>query len=254
MMKKKWMAPLLALMLCVSMVGVGFAAWIITAPTEGSANGQFEVYAVENNSVDMDVAITGDDIVFGKAASLEATATHNWLTLSDNVNENLTRNMTVTINNWEQIKTKTITLSLSAMKIMVDDNWNDNVAGTDKTADYTDYITLPFATADDIVITNGQVTDNAGVTGVAVSAEGVVTIPLNFGWGEAFGKKNPLNFFNSVSPNTILPSGNPGQDTDNSVTYLQHAEDALAKVYTLNNTTGNDIRYTITVTATVAAN
>ncbi len=258
-MKKKWMAPVLALMLCVSMVGIGFAAWIITTPTNAAANGQFLVYTVENNSVLMSAQVDENaKITFGSPKS-PATTTYHWLSLVDGAVENLSTKLTVTITNWATInqasRSETITLTISDFKIQKNVGTTEAADWQDQTlADYTDYVTFPLSQSKTITIKDGVVTSGS-VEGMSFDAtSGQLTFPLTFGWGQMFNSQNPMDYFNTKAAGAVAtdhPLYESAELTD--MTWMEIAESALTKVSELN---GSDVRYAFTVAAdiVIAAN
>ena len=255
MMKKKWMAPILALLLCVSMVGIGFAAWIITTPTDATANGQFQVYTVENNSVLMSAQVSEiAKITFGSPKS-PATTTYHWLSLVDGAVENLSTTLTVTITNWATInqasRSETITLTISDFKIQKNVGTTEAADWQDQTlADYTDYVTFPLSQSKTITIKDGVVTSGS-VEGMSFDAtSGQLTFPLTFGWGQMFNSQNPMDYFNTKAAGAVAndhPLYESAELTD--MTWMEVAQNALAKVSELN---GDTVRYAMTVSADIA--
>lgn len=249
MMKKKWMAPVLALLLCVSMVGIGFAAWIITAPAEESANGQFEVYDVTDNSIDMTVSMTDNTVKFGSktfttdpkgtpADASDDVTNHNWLSLSDADSvEDLSATMTIKINNYSALSAKKIQITLSSVQI--------KKAEVNVTEQYANYITVPVAHT--ITLENGAVDTTSQGLGITFSGD-TITVPLTFAWGSYFDGTNPNQYFNQVAANTNLPDAHPAKAT--YATYKDLANGALGSLYDIYN--DQTVRYTINVSAAVA--
>lgn len=224
MMKRKLIAPLVALLLCVGMVSVGFAAWVITnEATETVDSGDFTVYKVENNSITIGVTFTDNTITFGSATK---TASGNWLTLNDGAAEDLTATVVVKINEWDALKTKTINLQLKDFAV--------TNAG-DFTVD--GHIVLP-ATQNITVTENAQKNGwdvkvgGAVLQGASVNGStGEITLPINFGWDLPEGQ-NPINYFNGL---------------ENTPENRKKAADYLGEIYKLLNA-----KYTFTIVASVA--
>ena len=253
-MKKKWMAPLLALLLCVSMVGIGFAAWIITTPTAVEGHGQFQVYTVENNSVSMNATVDSNATITFGSPKTPATTAYSWLSLVDGAVENLSTTLTVTITNWEAInqatRKETITLTVSDFKIQKKVEVDGSVSWQDQAiSDYTDYVVFPLAQSMQIVIEDGVIKSGA-TSGMNFDAtSGVLTVPLTFAWGQMFNGQNPMNYFNTKAASAVAEE-HPLYTTASLTgkTWAQVAEAALAKVSELNST---DVRYAFTVAADI---
>ncbi len=245
MMKKKWMMPVLALLLCVSMVGVGYAAWIIIAPSEPvNADGQFQVYTVENNSVQMTATVAANDkITFGSPATPTFTGENPWLQLIGGANEDLSATLTVEITNWEQInqasRTETITLTISDFQILKDD-----VA--QQLSNYSNYVTFPLAQTATIVIEDGVITSGSG-NGINFDAStGKLTYTLNFGWGQMFNSVNPYDYFNTKTANVAVDNSHPLYNDVQGQTWMELAEASLDKVSEL-----DAVQYALTVAADI---
>lgn len=204
MMKKKVLIPVVALLLCVGMVSVGFAAWVITTTTTGKADGQFTVYSVEARKVDLGVEVTDGDVVFGQPENY-SKQNSDWLlfdSATEATQEDLSATVSLTIKNW---KTDTdvgsaltgkyaFTVKLSAVEIQ-----QNQV----KTNAFDNYVVCPGA-LNITVDKSGNVTaENASgetvSTGIAFNKNtGVLTVDLTFAWGSAFNNKNPAVYYNGL--------------------------------------------------------
>ncbi|MBQ9774174.1 MAG: hypothetical protein IJW30_06425 [Clostridia bacterium] len=226
MMKRKMIVPILAVLLCVSMIGVGFAAWVIATKTTADVSGNnFEVFEVKNQTVNFTSTFTDGDVTFGaKTFDTSNGAVNNgWLTLTDGANnEDLNATLQIVINNWSSISAETITFTLSAVEIK---NGSTTVTST-----YANYVTMPAERT--ITLTNGSLDSTSVAAGITFS-NGTLTVPMTMGWGSAFGNKNPIQYYNEQVPTDELTAA---------------AESALGTVYALNST---DIKFWVTVEANV---
>ena len=250
MKKRKILIPVLAALLCVSMIGVGYAAWVIATSTSADVQDadNFVVYDVENRSVAFTSTFTDKSVTFGSKA-FDATdgESFEWLTLTEgDDNEDLNATLQITITNWDVVSAagNTVTIELSSIDVI--DSSKTAVAASE----YEDYIVLPYdGVGTEIIITDGALdaaSDAAGITLV----DGVLTIPFNFAWGEAFGGMNPNQYFNSVASGTALPNTNPCYEVDTCDTYLELAETALDALYEIN---AYSYRVSVTASLTVSA-
>ncbi|MBQ3014950.1 MAG: hypothetical protein IJD75_07450 [Clostridia bacterium] len=212
MMKRKILIPVLAVMLCVGMIGVGFAAWVIaaTSTTEAKDDSMFVAYAVDNRTVTYSYEFTDGEVNFGSKTfdTSKGATNYNWLTLKDDEsnaeltnNEDLYAELTITITNWgdneNKLASETITFNLTAFKIL-------NKSDEDVTSDYVGtYITMP--TVNTITIDEGTLDDASVAAGITFN-NGVLVIPLNFGWGSAFNNVNPNQYYNSQASTSSLIS------------------------------------------------
>ena len=252
MKKRKILIPVLAALLCVSMIGVGYAAWVITTDTSADVHDadNFVVYDVENRSVGFTSTFTDKSVTFGAKPFDPANGeSHNWLTLTEGSNnEDLNATLTITITNWDVVSAagNTVKISLSSIDVI-----NSSKVAV-SASEYEKYIVLPYdGTGIDITIEDGVLDAASKDAGIDLTTDGVLTIPFNFAWGEAFDGKNPIQFFNSVASGTTLPNTNPCYVATDCDTYLELAENALGALYNIN---AYSYRVSVTASLTVDAN
>lgn len=229
MTKRRFITPIVALFLCIGLVSVGFAAWVITANGEDTfTEGQFTVHSVSNKSVQISAALGSDNVVNLGASAKSADATYSWLTFNAGTPEDLTFSLNVTITNWSSLKdgNSTITIDAGALAITATGFTN------------SDYLVTPAAGSVTISKSGGTWTNSTptatGWSGVTFdSTSGVLTINYTFAWGEAFGEENPINYYNRSAYSEPLALA---------------AETALKALYTLN---GQTEAYSISVEATI---
>lgn len=207
---------------CTALVSVGFAAWVITgSPAEKTADGTIQVDTVDNNIVSFVTASSGwvgaDDqldpnsnkIVFGG----KATTGREWL-----VNETL-ENRTVTYR-------------------FVIENYNalDSVSATITASNSTNYTSA---------VSKGYVAELPTIAPIEHGDKGWTAVggkptqmsydlEITFNWGEYFGSKNPMEYYND--------------GTKTAATHGVDAEQKLTELYTLLS----GVTYTLTLTATAS--
>ncbi|MBQ9785538.1 MAG: hypothetical protein IJW29_08550 [Clostridia bacterium] len=239
MMKRKILIPVLALMLCVGMIGVGFAAWVIATTTTADVNEgtQFTVYDVANKSVQFDSEFKDGSITFGTTST---TYERPWLTLEEGTTEDLSATLEISITNWSDVSAsgKVVTINISAMSIM---NGSSNVTDTYKDT----YVVLPAART--ITITAGALDQTSIDAGIKL-VNGVLTIPMTFDWGSYFGGENPHDFYNSNGASDAMASTDAGYDST-CATYVAHADKHLKAFYAMNG-----LSFQVTVTADLTVN
>lgn len=247
MMKRKMLIPVLAVLLCVSLIGVGYAAWVITTANQADVAGgnNFVVYDVQSRYVDFTSVTSSEKIVFGSATfdAGDGKTNYNWLSLKDGNAQNLTVTVIVTINNWSAIKTETITFALSEVDI-INKTTQNSVKAT-----YANYVTVPAVRT--VTITNGVLDATSTNADFAFSANGdtaTLYIPVTFGWGAAFDNVNPIQYFNEHTPEDEINKSNPDYVAETCDTYLEQASKSLKALYALNSA---NVQYKMTITATI---
>ena len=233
MMKRKWMAPMVALLLCVGMIGVGFATWVITSTDHQSTNGQFEVYGVESRAIRITPSMSDSTIKFGGNDANSATS-GKWFSFTAGAVEDLSATLKIVINNWNELKGQTgnaITLTLTGGVVLNDSSFEPYINTPDEGT-----ITISHNGTKWVVA--GSVGADAGWgTPTFDEVNGEVFLQLNFKWGqEAFGGMNPLAYYNQTGKS---------YDTDGAA-----ALEAMEKLEELNGIEG---AYSITVDASVSA-
>lgn len=208
-MKRKTLTLTLCLLACFAVIGVGFAAWIITSDAEKTVTGNIKVETVEDHRLKINIISTEADNVirFGKPVGYAA---NSWILNNEAETENLTATIKFTITKGNEAVT------------------NLETAGITVTAGFTTTIT------DDMnkgVGNNSLVTIPTGFTVEkdSTDSEGkTFMIKVVFSYGDEFGKKNPYEFYKDKD---VTAEG------DNAV-------NNLGKLFALNGVT-----YTLTISA-----
>ena len=227
MTKRRFIAPLVALFLCIGLVSVGFAAWVITAGSNDTfSEGQFTVYKVENKSIQISTDLGTDNSVNLGAAT--KTAANDWLKFTAGTPEDLTFSLVITVTNWADLKNGSSPMIFEVGKVTLTATGFTN----------NDYLVLPEAVT--ITVSKSGETWSASTpsaTGIKSAdfnaTAGTLTINYEFAWGSAFGGKNPVNHYNGSAYSESLAS---------------QAKTALEALYVLNNQTN---AYSITVKASI---
>ena len=181
----------LLLFLAISLISTGFAAWIMSTGTDKGSNSNVHVGTITDGSLEFgEIKFVEDkeEIIFD---SLESdTDGHIYADLSENaLFENLSVTFTTTLTPVTYVKDLSISVALPA---------------TVKAAADAKYITMPkcchvegtSAISVDL-IKDGviqKLEDTGVVATITTSEDGKIyniSITLNFGWGTAFGGKNP---------------------------------------------------------------
>lgn len=244
--RTKVIALATSLLVGVSMMGVGFASWVISATKTGDATGNVKAEAVSDNTITFEVS-TASNIVFGNAAN----ATEGWLK-NDNsqATESLSAEFTLTFKSGTLSSLSHSTIQYAFAGEGSNTGWNFQSA-IDK-----GYITAPtysLATNDyGITYTGGNfsvaspvVCDTTGIS---------LTFTVTFGWGALFNGSNPQNFFNAKASGTAMSeygANYTGEGTyarEGKTTNTEYALEVLGDMYTLlGGESGTN--YTITFTA-----
>lgn len=207
-MKKRTLGLIIAGVAAASMIGTGFAAWVITGNAKAEQTGQFAVDTVTDKGVEL-TATWGATEGTIKFLAPENATTGKWLTNDDatslaDLNTDLSLNFTFTGSSAEDFNI-TVTLTEST---------GVTTARTDK------QIT-------DAVLTIGSTTLTSG-TPVALSSvlTGTsATLTIAYDWGTAFDSKNPYTFYNTfdygdyvvVDSTTKTPSKEGASSTNDTI-------------------------------------
>lgn len=243
MKKSKLITMALSFLLTIGMVSAGFAAWVISAPTVKSVEGNVTVDTVTDKRIEL--SIVEDDgkklpVVFG--AKTEGVTPNNWLSLTDDVKtEDLISEFSFTIDNQKKlydagVRNINIEFSIKA---------NEFVKYTTTDNDgYGAYITIPDNEKNlpSVKVDNGEAdTVKSVIVPIANSDEKItVTVKYSFGWGQIFGSTNPYKYFSDkTNPNGYVVG-------DSGEVWADYAVRTLKKIEEL-----ADAKFGITVKATV---
>lgn len=245
-MKKKLTITIASILSVIVIIGVGFAAWVITNPeVKAESDGTISVETVTDKSYTLTAAIEGDKtIVFGKPAN--ATTEGKWFTFdSSTKEEKLEATLTLTLNYNNLDDVGVITFKMETLKNTVADGTFANlVTGgyivnptiSYKATDADTYTAITEANKtvfDGLTIPKGAFKENTAPTestmGVATA-----TIKIAFNWGSTFGNTNPYTYFNGE-----------GHSYEKDYTTAKTALTELANL--------DKVSYRITVTGTTAA-
>lgn len=181
-MKKKKLAGLISSLACISLIGVGFASWVITGDdSKTSENGTITAEAITDGSVTIGTMTWGQGKNDGniKFDANGAAVTQPWLT-SDTKGEDLTAVLTVPVENFDNLEGGTITAELKVN----DSNGVDNGV---------------YKKAQDAKLIGANPTPK-----ITNNGNGNFEVSLTFTWGEHFGGLNPYEFYNAKGPTVAL--------------------------------------------------
>lgn len=250
-MKKKLTITIASILSVIVIIGVGFAAWVITNPeVKAESAGEISVETVTDKSYSLTAAIEGA-ISFGAPKTPDAEATKGWLK-NDAKTENLEATLTLTLDYkyWsvipENLKLK-IEAGTGLGESFVKDTGkkfeglveasilkNPTISYDEKTNKTPVTVTMNAAAEVEIPKTAfGSVDTTDSDTAKTATA----TIKITFGWGTAFGSENPENPYNYYNKR------------DYSTELAKEANEKLTKLYN----SLNGVSYKVIVTGTTAA-
>lgn len=247
-MKKKLTITIASILSVIVIIGVGFAAWVITNPeVKAESDGTISVETVTDKSYTLTAAISNKAISFGAPATPDAKATKGWLK-NDAKTENLEATLTLTLNYkyWSVIP-ENLKLKIEAgtglgesfekdtdkkFEGLVEASIlkNPTISYDEKTTNTPVTVTMDGAEVEIPKTAFGSVDTTDSDTAKTATA----TIKITFGWGSAFGGINPYNYYNKK---------------DYSTTLAKEANDNLTALYNALN----GVNYKVTVTGTTAA-
>lgn len=222
-MKRKTLSLTLCLLTCLALIGVGFAAWLITYNSSAEATGNITVETVSTRTYQVVVTNVENANNIRFTAPQTQNASYKWLTSSASTGqyEQLTAEFTVFVN---------ITDNGAKNKVQV------NYPGKRSTDNTLPTITNTFA----IVDTESNAWANAVLEEVVadLTASDVVwtenhsgeeytyTVQITGKWGKHFNYLNPYNFYNSKESASAFVSGNSGTKWgEDAATYLGYVAD-----------------------------
>ena len=228
-MKRRIITIAVSFLLCIGMIGAGFAAWIITGNTQVEESGNIQVEKVEDNRLNMTLAWkdSKSTIVYGHDG---VTYSGGWLA-NDGAEQILEVTLVITLNNYADIKTKLDNNTLTSFAIEF--GWKDTEM-TKYTTALSEGLVGELPVPEDVEITDfNAVTITEGEGEEAVETTVYQTeVTFTFAWGTAFGGNNPMAYYN-------------GQEY--TATLADAAKANLEKLYALNGET-----YKLVVTGKVA--
>lgn len=176
-MKRKTFPILLCFLICLSLVGVGFAGWVITAPDKEDVPGQIIVEEVTDNSYTIEPLESpwvGSKSSFNFVGpTTNSSKETDWLTYSGTAAENLS------VTYQFKVKQGNTYLTANDGKVTAKAVLGEKV----NSAITNNYIALASGISVDALAVN-------------VSDE-VFSVTLTFVWGTKFESKNPYEHYNS---------------------------------------------------------
>ena len=215
-MKKKFSLTLISILSVVVLVGVGFAAWIITTPNvEEKQTGTITASGVTDARYKLTAAITNESIVFGKPSGYSADSSDWFKPGSDVGNENLTATLTLTLtdpngNAWNDETVfnnylpDTFTFTMNATKpgsgeettVGANDDFNHAVS-----KNHVKNPTISYGAVSDTVTLGTAINIAKDAFTKGADNKYTLTITITFAWGTAFTDgthANPYDYFNSL--------------------------------------------------------
>lgn len=215
-MKKKLSLTLISILSVVVLVGVGFAAWIITTPSvEQKKTGTITASGVTDARYMLTATIANENIVFGKPSTMNEK--NAWFKPSDDMGEeNLTATLTLTLTDPEGGALKddvfsnhlpdTFTFTMNAKKAAGEGSSGDANGDFNQAVNqnHVKNPTISYGTVSATSITLGtaiEIAKNAFTKGEGADDVHTLTITITFAWGTAFTDAthtNPYDYFNNL--------------------------------------------------------
>lgn len=224
-MKKKLSLTLISILSVVVLVGVGFAAWIITTPNvEEKQTGTITASGVTDARYKLTATIDDGSIVFGKPSTMNEK--NAWFKPGNDVGEEkLTATLTLTLTDPEGGALKddvfskhlpdTFTFTMNAKKADAVNNTGFNAEVTagrikNPTISYT-ASGAADATKEDVTLgTPIDIAKSAFTKGESADAVHTLTITITFSWGD---DGNPYTYFHGKTQTPELVTKALGYDT-----------------------------------------
>ena len=238
-MKRKTLTLVLCLLTVMSLVGVGFASWVISADTSVEEEGKIVVDTVTDNRLTLEVGAVGNkDIIF----TAPSGSTSGWLTYDGSKGAEqlkVTFPCTLTKNDGTAFKvntdgnTHTITDALYAVTFTEPDKGTGSAL--------TNYGIAEKAEIFDLYNTTGWKIEE-----VQLSSDNktlTFNLVVGYAWGSLFGFKNPFTYYNALTVNELCGAVEGTSLTDKS-NWGDHADYYLSLLAKIEAT----VKYNITLT------
>lgn len=230
MVKKRKLTLLITILSILSLVSVGFAAWVITNDANKTAEGNIRVDVVEDKRLGMTANIKDNEsIIFG--AKAQTSGDYSWLKYEQSVDENgkaldehLTVYLSLTIENYSYLADEEALIitvkeetgvyakaleagyvaELPSMKISKQQLINYAVAEIQEVINSgVNPETEEALTTDEIVALQEEITALQAGTAEVLACD----IPIEFSWGATFNTLNPIDYYNSFEYDEELANG-----------------------------------------------
>lgn len=214
-MKKKFSLTLISILSVVVLVGVGFAAWIITTPNvEEKQTGTITASGVTDARYKLTAAITNGSIVFGKPSGYSDNNSDWFKPGKDVGDENLTATLTLTLTKpddtalekevFDKYLPDTFTFTMNATKpgsgeettVGANDDFNHAVS-----KNHVKNPTISYGAVSDTVTLGTAINIAKDAFTKGADNKYTLTITITFAWGTAFTDgthANPYDYFNSL--------------------------------------------------------
>ena len=226
--RTKVIALATSLLVGVSMMGVGFASWVISKSTSETVSGNVTVDAIADATLEFTASAEGESVRFGAPAG--ATAGTSWLYNTEADTEDLTVVISLTMKGVNKINISHV-IGDTAKATSVAPGWTN--ATTNKLV------------SENITYTLGSDNDEQyySISGAEITAQSTadmntsytIKVTATFAWGEHFGSSNPYTYYKDKTRSETIATGYKYEGgsltTDATATY---ESDAMASLTALN--------------------
>ena len=238
-MKRKSLTMILCLLTCLSLVGVGFAAWVITGPVEEDVTGNIVVDSVTDNWYTLTVSPETENIVLtGPSSPLN----NGWLTSNAEQEADLVVEVSCILTKKSGEKFSSTNEANITPTFVEPAKENEGV----KTAYGTAVDAGCFSFVDAVVSDKTLTESDTKLT---------FKVTITYKWGTAFGNVNPYDFYNDGTKTSngkcekLIPAiGTYEEVAENDATWADHANYYLRVLEAIQSTAA----YSLTIAATPA--
>ena len=225
-MRKKYII-FLGILVCLTLVSDGFAAWVFTSDINTTTKGSISIDIVTDNRVSVKAEIVDDEKIFFGSKKKDSSTKYDWLKqLEKDDLENLDAFLQITISGYSFLeKEETLKISMKTSDSDYKALQEARLVGA-----------LPFET--ETIYSKKDLESLAGsVQGEnfeydAASNTAVITILIKFEWGKYFNNQNPIDYYNSFEYSDRLAA-----DADEKInTYLKALNDDTYTLTIITNT------------------
>lgn len=230
--RTKVVALATSLLVGVSMMGVGFASWVIANQATSTATGNVKADAVSDESMTLEVTggATDQNIVFGAPAVQQTLGA--WLVNEGGATEVLTANFTLTVS--DNIGNISVSLTSAGYGNDEEDGfWKAVAAGylaapvVSVSSDVEGAFSVQTGSADTLSEGGAVIIERVGAT--VITGGTTVTVTLAFDWGTQFNGENPYDYYSELDYATYHDEAH--SNLDNLYNYL-NGDDGLTYTVT----------------------
>lgn len=216
-----------------TLAGTGYAGWVLSHNVSEKKDGSMQAYGVADKTVKLEIKDFDEPkaIVWGKTIK-DSTLQHSWFGFTAVNDEAFNPALNFTVTNTETDDHTEPVIESARITVIDSDNAYKTCLDNHLITGATDMGSKEGEFVADIkqgLALQGQ----AGTSNVFTYKLNLQAVEGKnlFGWGTAFGNKNPLNYYNQFSAEDLVEE----TSTKTNTTYFADAKKKMERIEKLNN-------------------